>query len=530
MQTFTLTIAGAARLYGTDDAPLTAAAVLDLAPGEYRWESDPCIVTMDVVLSAWGGKIVFESAGFGHRALPLSFGAVLASGPAHDGAVPVGRIDAITPDGMRVRASGVVIVGEGEADAGRQYALALANQTMTSVSVDVAVMRATDSYVLDNEGYPVDVITNAHEWSIGALTAVNMGADPDARVRLADVSDMDEETPEDAEDDETEPEEDDAEPMAAAAVGDGVVEGEGVDLATLNRTFSESFDAVVSTTPAGSLTAGVKVKNEKPPPEWFDHPGKRGYAYPSTLEANGHAYGYFAPWEKPGQKACHVGFSDRCVCAPRSPDGTYPYFASGGTVTCSDGSRPPVGVVAYTGGHPDDDGTQPWTTIKAAYDDPAKAGLLVAVGEDEHGIWYNGIVAPIRSAAERIVMQACGVSGHWRGRIQGDPHPGDRLIAACCVIAEGFPKQVITASVGPDVELPAVAQGPRAVYDGDERLVLTAATGTAPLAAAKAPVSRDEHDRLAERLAHIEAQVAAHGGTLGLLDGPARREALERLG
>lgn len=524
-QRFTLTTTGTARLLGADDAPLTAAAVLDLPAGEYRWVSDPCILTMDVVLSAWGGKVVFESGGFATRELPLPFGAVLQTGPAHDGAHPVGRIDAVTPDGLRVVAAGWVTVGEGDDDPGRQYALALANGNMRSVSVDAEVLTYTDVYTLDAEGYPVDVTCVAHSWRIGGLTAVNMGADPDARVRL-ETGDM----PDDAEAEDVEEDEEEETPAMAAT---GYVHVEGaithhdggvyVDGVRVIRGVTPEDAPAAASAEAEAITAAVATAHKRPPAEWFDNPNLTGPT-PLTIEASGRVFGHIAPWDMPGkQKACHVGYSDRCVCAPPSPDGEYPYMKSGGTTLCADGSKVDTCIIAYLGGHPDDDGSQPWTTIKAAYDDPGNAGLIVNIGEDKHGVWIAGMVAPTRSPAEVDVMRVCGVSGHWRARIQGDPKRGARLIGACCVLSEGFPKQVITAAIGSDAELPAVASAPVAVYDEDGLVALTASTGTAVLAAAHEPADRGTVQALAERLAQVEALAARQGAMLDVL-GPAIRQ------
>lgn len=488
-RTVTVTIGDTATLHHPDGHPVTAAAVLDLEPGEYRWTSDPALVTMDVELSAWGGKVVFESAGFGHRALPLTFGAVLSSGPAHDGAVPVGRIERLATEGQRVVGEGWVTVGEGDDDPGRQYALALANRNMRAVSVDAAALEYTDRYILDDEGMPVDMITDMHRWEIMGLTAVNAGADPDAAVSLDTIQGAPEQMPDEEADDTTVDEEEDddgEEPMAAAVT--------------------------------------VASAEWRPPADWFDNPNLDRVT-PLQVGDDGRVYGHIAPWSQPGDTRCHVGFADRCVCAPRSPDGDYPYFLTG-EVACADGTRRRCGVIALYGGHHADDGKVPWTQVAALYEDPRNLGALVNVGEDDHGLWAAGCVRPGMTPEQVAELRACGPSGHWR-RIQGDRHAAaQRLIAACAVMSQGYPIQSLAASAD---QRPAAAEGPKATWDDAGLVVLTAATGTATLAHAKDPVSRDAHDRLAADLVALRGELAVVRGQLALLDGPIRAGATEAL-
>lgn len=505
-QTFTLTFDGVARVLDADAAPLTAAAVLDLAAGEYRWESDPCILTMDVQLSAWQGKVVFEAGGFGHRALPLTFQAALVSGGGHDNASPVGRIEDMAAEGLRVRAGGWVTVLDGDDDPGRQYALALANGNMTGVSVDVAVLRSTDAYVLDNTGMPVDMVTNAHEWSIGGLTAVNMGADPDARVRLTDMP-SDVEAPE---------------PEEAMTFASGVSAGIQEAIPALKASVAglvEHAEAVARAeqTPDGHVSALTAAAAVKPDPSWFDNP-RLDRVTPLQVSDDGRVFGHIAPWSQPGRKECHVGFADRCVCAPKSPDGEYPYFLTG-EVLCADGTRRRCGRLALYGGHHRDD-TAPWTQVAAMYDDVRNLGALVNVGEDAHGLWAAGMVAPGSTDADIARLRGAGPSGHWQ-RVQGDTHRAQRLIAACAVMSQGFPISSLAASAG-GLEVAAV-EGPTATYDDDGLVSLTAATGTAALALAKEPVDRGTVDLLAGRLAEVETLCASQGDLLRVL-GPAIRE------
>jgi len=467
----------------------------DVPPGEYRWSTaGSALMYVDQEAHASSpGRTVMEASGFAHDELPLPLQANLYTGWGHDGAQNVGRIDSLTLEGDTVQATGHITVQDDDDDSGRAVVVAVALGNVRGVSVDAGMDDYTEQYEVDEAGQMVDVVYVVHAWTVKGATITPFPAFANARVTVEGV---------------------DVPGILADVPADEVAED------TEEEPVDEPDDE-----PAEALAASAATK---PPAAWFADP-TLDHPTPLTVDDNGRVYGHIAPWDSPDAKACHVGFSDRCVCPPKSPDGAYPYMMSGGTVSCSDGTQAQVATVAYLGGHPDDDGTAPWTTIKAAYDNPANAGLQVAVGEDRHGIWLAGRVAPTRTAAEVEVIRACGVSGHWRTRIQGDRVKGPRLIGACCVIAEGFPKAVITAAAD-GADLPAVAAGPRARYDGNELVSLVAANGSAGLAARKGPATLSDVDGLAARLTSLEADNVAVRARLVLLDGPVREAAQSIMG
>ena len=481
---------GAGRVLSPEGDVLTAAALLDVEAGEYRWESDPGIVTMNTLISASTGKVVFEAGGFGMRALPQPFLAQLRSDDYHDGAVSVGRIEEMTAEGAIVRAGGWVTVGDGEDDPGRRYAIALASGNMRAVSVDAEVLDSTVEYVLDDEGFPVDAICHAHSWQIMGLTAVAFGADENARVRLSEevVEEVEDETVVDDEDTPDVPE-----PMAAA-VNSHLVENDVIQAASAS----------------------------KPPAEWFDNPQlSAGTSLQVTDE--GRVFGHLATWENDGHTSCHVGFGE-CVCPPKSPDGQYPYFLTG-EVVCANGVRRPVGIVSVYGGHHDKQGKLSWQAAQALYDDPACGGALVNVGEDAHGIWAAGMMPPNASEHDRAMLRAAAASGDWR-RIPGDPSGVQRLIAACAVISPGFPIAPLVASTE---AVPAVAEGPVLVSDQDGPRVLLAGASAGPMAARRKPVDREAYDTLSARVEAAEAAVVRLSAQVALLDGTARQVVREAL-
>lgn len=477
-----------------------AGAIPDIPPGEYRWTSDAIMYT-DVEAHASTGRVIMEAAGFGHRALPLPYQANLdTSSFGHEGAENVGRIDMLGPVfAGSVPASGFLTVSEdGE---GREYVLAVALGNVPGVSVDAAVLDHTMQYEVDDEGFVVDAVCLAHSWEVMGLTGTPFPAFADARVMVegVDTADAFADTEEDAPEGEDMPED-----MAAAAI---------VRRAVALGAFDELLTAAAHRAPDAS---------------WFDDP-HLDRVTPLTVDDDGRVYGHIAPWSQPGEKRCHVGFADRCVCAPKSPDGEYPYFLTG-EVACSDGTRRRCGTLALYGGHHPDDGTQPWTQIAAMYDDVANLGALVNVGEDEHGLWAAGCVAPGMGPAEIAQLRACGPSGHWR-KVSGDRSRKPRLIAAVAVLSQGFPIESLAASAH-DGHLPATASAPQARYTegDDEPVVLVAATGTIGLAAAHAPATRGDVDALTARLDGMAADLAAAQARLSLLDPGVRAAALDRLG
>ncbi len=466
-----------------------AGQIPEVPPGEYRWTTEgSALLYVDTEANASSpGRTILEASGFDHDELPLPLQANLYTGWGHDGAQNVGRIESLTLDGNTVQASGVFTVkgdADDHSDPGRAAALAVALGNVRGVSVDAAMLDYTEQYEVDAEtGMMVDVVYVVHSWKIGGATQTPFPAFADARLTV-----------------------------------------EGIDTA---QNFADEMPDEMDDVEEEPMAASVAVQSA-PPAAWFQDP-MLDRPTPLTVEADGRVYGHIAPWDSPGSKSCHVGFADRCVCPPKSPDGEYPYMMSGGTVHCADGTKAQVATIAYLGGHPDDDGSQPWTTIKAAYDDPRNAGLQVAIGEDRHGIWMAGRVAPTRTQAEVEVIRACGVSGHWRTRIQGDPKRGPRMIGACCVLSEGFPKAVITAAVGDD-DLPAPARGPVARWEGDELVSLVAANGTATLAAAHVPASKDDVSRLEALVASLGDDLRRAEGRLALLDEPIREAAQSLMG
>ena len=169
------------------------------------------------------------------------------------------------------------------------------------------------------------------------------------------------------------------------------------------------------------------------PAEFFTNPTLPGPT-PLTITDDGQVFGHLALWD-----TCHIGMADVCVTPPRSR-ASYSYFATGAVLT-TDGEVP-VGQITLDTGHADlaDDAF----AARRHYDDTGTAVADVAVGEDDHGIWFNGAMRTV-TAEQRDALQAAALSGDWR-TLRGTLE----LIAALAVNVPGFPvpRPALAASGG----------------------------------------------------------------------------------
>jgi len=200
-----------------------------------------------------------------------------------------------------------------------------------------------------------------------------------------------------------------------------------------------------------------------PPKEWFDNPKLTGPT-PLHITDDGRVYGHVAVWG-----TCHVGIGDSCVQPPKSLT-SYAYFHTGEMAT-DDGSRIAVGRLTYGGGH-----ATPNLGFRAAsehYDRTSNTGAYVCAGEDEHGIWVAGALAPEADDDAVRQMRAAPLSGDWR-RIGGNLE----MVAALHVNTAGFPiPRALAASADENDLYSLVAAGalPRVIEDGDVPINLVAA-------------------------------------------------------
>lgn len=175
---------------------------------------------------------------------------------------------------------------------------------------------------------------------------------------------------------------------------------------------------------------------------------------PLTVTADGHVFGHAALWG-----TCHVGYKDRCVTPPRSPS-NYAYFSTA-AVLAAGGQKRHVGrITANTGHAPMEFGAAP---AVQHYDNTGFAAAYVATGEDEHGIWFSGSLAPDVTQAQIANLRAAGVSGDWRN-IGG----ALEMVGLLAVNTPGFPIPRPAAGIVAGAQMSLVAAGMVAPEGDDE--------------------------------------------------------------
>ena len=174
-----------------------------------------------------------------------------------------------------------------------------------------------------------------------------------------------------------------------------------------------------------SATA-VPLDGFRPPTEWFSDPHLTETT-PLTVTDEGRVYGHLADWQ-----TCHTSHTapGQCVLAPRSQSG-YAYFRTGYVVT-QDGTHVPVGRITRGTGHANERLNAQATM--AHYDNTGTVAAFINVGEDRHGVWVAGCMAPTTTETDRVMLRATPLSGDWR-RIKGSLD----LVAALAVNVAGFP-------------------------------------------------------------------------------------------
>lgn len=167
----------------------------------------------------------------------------------------------------------------------------------------------------------------------------------------------------------------------------------------------------------GSLTASAV------PASRFDDPRLSGPTA-LTVTDDGRVFGHLALWG-----TCHTGFANECVQPPPSHS-DYAFFHTGTVDT--DQGQVAVGRITVDTVHAGRRLAAADTS--AHYEHTGLLAALVRAGEDEHGIWVSGIVAPGISDDQLARLKASPLSGDWRsvgGRLE--------LVAALAVNSPGFP-------------------------------------------------------------------------------------------
>jgi hypothetical protein len=200
----------------------------------------------------------------------------------------------------------------------------------------------------------------------------------------------------------------------------------------------------------GAITASAFTLVEETatlPHEWFEDPALP-FPTPVTVTKEGRVFGHIALWG-----TCHIGYGlsvkqgNDCVAPPESKSG-YAYFLTG--VADTDQGEVNVGVLTMGTGH----APERMRAIPAAahYDNTGTAVADVAVGEDEHGIWFSGAMRSGMTDEQVRAFKASSLSGDWR-TIKSDYE----MVAALVVNVPGFPipRRSMGASGGRQVSLVA---------------------------------------------------------------------------
>lgn len=191
------------------------------------------------------------------------------------------------------------------------------------------------------------------------------------------------------------------------------------------------------------LTAAAS-RGWTPPASAFTNPNL-SRPTPLTVTEDGRVFGHAAVWG-----TCHVGYRDRCVTPPRSAKG-YQFFNIGEVLT-AEGKKLPVGRITANTGHAAIElGAQP---AKEHYDHTGFAAAYVSAGEDEHGIWFSGVVAPDATEAQIANLRAAGVSGDWRN-ISGNLE----MVGLLAVNTPGFPVPRASSAIVAGAQMSLVAAG-----------------------------------------------------------------------
>lgn len=174
----------------------------------------------------------------------------------------------------------------------------------------------------------------------------------------------------------------------------------------------------------GSESTTAAAAPVRAPSTWYENPMLPG---PTKLRVTeeGRVYGHLAQWN-----TCHRGVGNSCIIAPHSIV-DYAHFKTGTTMT-ADGMLRPVGNLTYGGGHADT--TLGYIAAAAHYDEAGTTVANVNVGEDAHGVWVAGSMAPGTGELEAQQLRSHPLSGDWR-RTGGNLE----LIAALAVNTPGFP-------------------------------------------------------------------------------------------
>lgn len=197
-----------------------------------------------------------------------------------------------------------------------------------------------------------------------------------------------------------------------------------------------------------SLVASAAVKMWQPPADAFVDPqldGPTRITYRETSEGT-YVYGHLAEW-----RTCHTAVQGMCIVAPKTTINYADFLLS--DIECSDGSMVKLGQLTLGTGHANQELSA--RDALAHYDNTGSAVADVTLGEDDHGIWFAGMLRPWVTARQKFELKAAKLSGDWREHGYCGPL---ELIAALAVNVPGF-KVAVEAKSRNGHQLSLVAAG-----------------------------------------------------------------------
>jgi hypothetical protein len=163
-----------------------------------------------------------------------------------------------------------------------------------------------------------------------------------------------------------------------------------------------------------------------PRADWFEEPDLDGPTY-VTVTDEGRVFGTLAPPD-----VCHRGFADACVLPPMDA-AAFEEFHDNASVVLDNGKLLRVGCLTVDVGHADVRASS--ERAKRHYDDSGTVVAFVRAGQNKHGIWVAGALAPWATEETTEKLKRMRLSGDWRPTRDGRHF----LIAAQVVPVPGFP-------------------------------------------------------------------------------------------
>lgn len=244
-----------------------------------------------------------------------------------------------------------------------------------------------------------------------------------------------------------------------------------------------------------------------PPKAWFANPR---FSKPTAMHVTeqGQVYGHLAEWNRP-----HMSFPGQYIYAPKSPS-AYREFEVGSVLT-AEGDYLRVGTLTAGTSHAEHGLTASETM--AFYSDTGYGAAIVRAGEDEHGIWVAGSLAPGASGEQIATLRRAPLSGDWRDNGRGLDlvaalavnRPALPVLRASVYLHDDKPVSLVAAGVLPEADAFEALHSDAVPVPSDAEQTLHAVSDLAHrLAAALAPLAntyRVKPDGIPERTQQMQA-------------------------